>query len=206
MDKLSRISRAETPKPAPPMKYFPYELIAAVNDWIDQTRANQAKAEKQLSKAAQKYHRELDRLKPRIGQRAWGFFRHGFGPTGLHDGRLLAMRIGDGIDYVADGTKPFRLNHQKLTARLEFLNYEQDFHYVFDLRGVGSIQSDLFLDDCVGRGVGDLYTYEILAIDDDNLQLAFLFASGALVIVQFRKLVFKRRRVDRRYNVNEIYN
>jgi hypothetical protein len=45
-----------------------------------------------------------------------------------------------------------------------------------------------------------------LAIDDDNLQLAFLFASGAAVIVRFRKLVFKRRRVDRRYNVNEIYS
>jgi hypothetical protein len=188
------------------MKYFTYGLIAAANDWVGQTRSDQAKAEKQLWKAAQKYHRELDRLKPRIGRRAWEFFRHGFGPTGLHDGRLLSMRIGDGLDYLADGTRPFRLNHQKLAARVEFLNSEHVFHYVFDLRGVGCIHSDLFLDACVGRGAGDLYTYEILAIDDDNLQLAFLFASGAAVIVRFRKLVFKRRRVDRRYNVNEIYS
>jgi hypothetical protein len=205
MDKDSTIDPPQPSNLGAAMKYFPYQLIAAANDWIDQSSADQAKAEIRFWKAVQKYHRELDRLKPRIGQRAWQFFRHGFGPTGLHDGRLLSMRIGDGLDFAVDGTKPFRLNHQRLAVRLEFLNYEQDLHYVFDLRGVGSIQSDLFLDDC-GKGAGDLYTYEILAIDDDNLQLAFLFASGAAVVVQFRKLVFRRRGIHRRYEVGEMYS
>src|SRR5712692_4495544 len=155
MDKPSGNDPPPASNRGPGMKYFPYQLIAAANDWVDQTRADQAKAEKQLSKAVQKYHRELDRLKPRIGRRAWEFFRRGFGPTGLHDARLLSMCVGDGFDYVADGTRPFRLNHHKLAARLEFLNYEQDFHYVFEMSGVGSIQSNVFLDDYVGKGIGD---------------------------------------------------
>jgi len=205
MDKDSTIDRPPPSNLGAGMKYFPYHLIAAANDWIDQSSADQTKAETQLSEASQRYGRDLDRLKPRIGLRAWEFFQHGFGPTGLHDGRLLSMRIGDGLDFAVDGTKPFRLNHQRLAVRLEFLNCEQDLHYGFDLRGVGSIQSHLFLDHC-GKGVGDVYIYEISATDDDNLQLAFLFASGAAVVVQFRKLVFRRRRIDRRYAVGEMYS
>jgi hypothetical protein len=102
-------------------------------------------------------------------------------------GSLIPPRALDGLDYAADGKTAFRINHQKLAARLEFLNFEQEFHYVFELRGVRSIWSNLFLNDFSGVGIGDLYTYEIAAEDDSHLQLAFLFASGAMIAVQFRK-------------------
>jgi hypothetical protein len=192
-------------KPNMGPRYFSYDLIAAVNDWIPQTKANRARAERQFPKTVERYHRELDKLKHRVGVRAWQFFRYGFGPTGLHDGRLLSMCIGDGVDYKAEGKTPFRLNRQKLVVRLEFLNYEQEFHYLFELRGVSGVCSNLFPGGPSHRSVGDLYTCEIVGINDDHLQLSLLFASRATIILQFSKLLFRRRRIDRRYGLSEIY-
>src|SRR5262245_21341918 len=110
------------------MKYHTYELVAAANDWIEQTEKQRKKAEEHLSRVVVHYHRQLEKIKPRLSKPAWGFFRHGFGETGLHDGQLLSVTIGDGLDYTPDGTSPFRINRQTALARVQFLNYEQTFH------------------------------------------------------------------------------
>jgi hypothetical protein len=183
--------------PNPKLKYFSYDLIAAGNDWIRQTRADEARALKKLARLTERYLVELDQLKSRIGLRGWQFFRHGYGPTGLHDGRLLSMTVGDGLNYTAEGKEPFRRNRQALIARLEFLNYEEEFYYVFELRGVTQVCSNIFPDDGSSKGIDDLYTYELVGIDDHDLQLGFLFASGATIIVQFHELRFRRRRINR---------
>jgi hypothetical protein len=86
----------------PGLRYFSYDLIAAGNDWVHQTRADEARALKKLARLTERYREELDQLTSRIGRRAWQFFRYGYGPTGLHDGRLLSMTVGDGLDYAAD--------------------------------------------------------------------------------------------------------
>src|SRR5215471_5776295 len=179
------------------MKYFSYELIATANRWVEQTAEKMREAETLLGKAGEDYRRELDSLRPRLSRAAWDFFRHGFARTGLHDANLLSFNIGDGLDYRADGKAPFRLNLQKLSARLEFLNYEQDFHYTFEFRGVTRAQCDLFSAAPGGPGVGDLFTYELVSIDDDHLQFGCLFAVGASITIQFRKLIFRRRRTNR---------
>jgi hypothetical protein len=88
---------------------------------------------------------------------------------------------------------------------VEFLNYEQESHCLFEMRGVTRVSCDLFPDDCSHARIGDLYTYEIVSIDDHDLQLGFLFASGATIIVQFHKLLFRRRRINRSYDLGEIY-
>ena len=189
------------------MKYFSYNLIAAANDWIEQSEEEHLQAEKRFWSVVEDYHHELEDLKYRVSQKAWHFFRHGFGRYGLHDARLLSFNIGDGLDYVVDGSSPLRLNRQKIFVRLEFLNYEQDLHYLFDLRGINSVQSNLFVEnDSAAKSIGDLYTYELTRTDNNILQLAFLFANGASIIIQFRKLVFRRRRIKRQYEVGEIYS
>jgi hypothetical protein len=188
------------------MKYFTYELIAATNDWIDQTREELRLAEKRLGSAIEKYQHELESLKSRISGEAWNFFRYGRDERGLHDARLLSLRVGDGLNYKPDGASPFRLNRQRTSAIVEFLNYEQNLHYVFDLRGVNSVSSQLFVDEQLfAKSLGDLYIYELTAIDDQGLQLGFLFASGASVVIQFRRLVFRRRRITREYQLGEMY-
>lgn len=189
------------------MKYFTYSLIAANNDWIKQTEEEYQNAEKQFWATVEDYHRELDGLQSRVSKKAWHFFRYGFARYGLHDARLLSFNVGDGLDYVTDGSVPFRINRQRISARLKFLNYEQDLHYLFDLRGIKRIQSDLFVEeDFHDKCIGDLFTYELTEINEDTLQLGFLFASGASIIVQFRKLVFRRQRIKRQYEAGEMYS
>ncbi len=188
------------------MKYLTYELLAAANDWIKQTEREERLAQKRFSAAVEKYRRELETLKPRISAPAWNFFMYGRDETGLHDARLLSLRVGDGLDYTPDGTTPFRLNRQRTAAVVEFLNYEQSFHYVFDLRGVSEVRSDFSVDDFLAaRSLGDLYLCELTAKDEKTLQLGLLFANGSTLVIQFRRLVFRRRKIKRQYPVGEMY-
>ncbi len=72
--------------------------------------------------------------------------------------------------------------------------------------GVRRVQSDLFIDEeKYAKSIGDLFTYELTAVDKDSLQLGFLFAVGASIVIQFRRLVFRRRRIKREYEEGEMY-
>src|SRR5258705_1487278 len=121
------------------MKYLSYELIATTNGWTNPTQRELRLAEKRLHSAFEKYRHDLESLRPRLSKAAWDFFMDGRDECGLHDARLLSLRIGDGLDSTPDGSSPFRLNHQHTSAILEFLNYEQSFHYTFDLRRVSRV-------------------------------------------------------------------
>jgi len=189
------------------MKYFTHKRIAAANDWIEQTTPELRKAEKRFESVVAEYRLELESLKPRVSRAAWDFFRHGRDETGLHDARLLSLRVGDGLNYTPDGVTPFRINRQRTGIIVEFLNYEQSFHYVFDLRRVSRVSTDLFIEEgSFAKSLGDLYIYELVAIDEQILQLGFLFASGATISIDFERLVFRRRRIDRQYESGEMYS
>lgn len=177
------------------MKYFTYELIAAANGWTDQTDDEEADARRRFEEAVVEYRRALTTVKPKIGKRAWEFFANDAGPRGLHDGRLVSLSVGDSLDYEPDGSKPLRINSLTTKARIVFLNCEQQYLYTFELREVSSFETSLHAEEYRGRGLGDLYAYEILLEDDGLLRIGFLFASGATIVADFRKLVFRRRRL-----------
>ena|ERR1044072_236734 len=186
------------------MRYFTFELIAAANDWVQQTAAEHRKAEGQLLKAIRKYQRQLEPLESRVSRDAWQFFRYGFGSKSLHDARLLSLQVGDGLGYIADGKKPFLINRRPASVLVEFLNYEQNARYIFDLRRVTRMSCDLFVEKESHSSIGDLYIYE-LTTAGNGLQLGLLFASGASIVVQFGKLVFRRNRLKRSYEVGQMY-
>jgi hypothetical protein len=188
------------------MKYFTYELVASANDWIDQTEQARLDACRRFEESAEQYRMSLKQVKSRISTQAFNFFENGHGRWGLHDGRLISLTAGDGLDYRPDGTSPFRLNRQRTTARAVFINYEQDLLYTFQLRGIVRIFAELVPDASPSIGcVGDLFIYEIVAVDENLLQLGFLFASGASIVAQFSKLTFRRQRIDRKYAPGEMY-
>jgi hypothetical protein len=187
------------------MRYFTYDLIAAANGWGHQSATEQGKAEAPSASVMKKYQKQLEGLQSRISRNAWQFFRYGFGSDSLHDARLLSLQVGDGLGYVADGKGPFLINRRRASVIVEFLNYEQSAHYIFDLRQVNRLSCDLLIaKESYARSIGDLYTYELTAARDD-LQLGLLFASGASIIAQFGKLVFRKKRLKRSYEVGEMY-
>lgn len=167
------------------MKYFTYSLLAAANDWIEQSDEARLDAERRFDSESQQYLHELEGLRSRISAPAWNFFRYGGNETGIHDASLLSATVGDGLNYLADGSSPLLVNRLKLTARIEFLNFEQDRHYTFDLRGVSHYSADLFSEEYrYAKSVGDHYLCELSAASDDELQLGFLFASGASIVTR----------------------
>lgn len=187
------------------MRYFTYDLIAAANNWVKQTPAQQRQAAAEFAAAVEKYQRELDSMKSRISRDAWQFFRYGYDEEGIHDARLLSLKVGDGLNYVADGSEPFRVNHQRVSVRIEFLNYEQTRHYSFDLRKVKRLKCDLFGEEPFNtHRIGDLYICELTMAGAD-LQLGLQFANGATIVAQFEKLVFRKKRLKRRYDIAEIF-
>ena len=180
--------------------------MSAANNWINQSDKQLNLAENRFWKTVDDYNLSLDRLKPRISISAWQFFRHGFAETGLHDGRLLTFNIGDGLNFVTDGKVPFRLNKQGVGACIEILNYEQTFHHVFELRGLKNATMNIVLEEITGnKCIGDIFTYELTALDNEYLRLGFLFAKGAEIEISFRKLVYKRHHLKRQYDLNDIY-
>ena len=154
---------------------------------------------------SRKYQRELKALESRVSRKAWQFFRYGFGDKSLHDASLLSLRVGDGLGFIANGKRPFYLNRQTTAVVIEFLNYQQNARYVFDLRRVKLLQTELYGEnESYARSIGHLYTYELSSLRDD-LQLGFLFASGGTIVVQFRRMVFQLQRLKRGYAVEEMY-
>ena len=61
-------------------------------------------------------------------------------------------------------------------------------------------------EESVSENLGDLYLVELTASEGKKLQLGFLFASGASLIIEFRRLVFRRRRIKRKYRIGEMYS
>ena len=55
------------------------------------------------------------------------------------------------------------------------------------------------------RALATCTPMRFVSIDVHDLQLGFVFASGATIIVQFHKLLFRRRRINRSYDLSEIY-
>ena len=187
------------------MRYFTYEVISAANGWGGESNAELRKGEARYTLAFEKYKEQLESLESRVSRDAYQFFRYGFGSDGLHDARLLSLRAGDGLNYIADGEQPFLLNRQRLSVVVEFLNYEQSAHYIFDLRKVSRLTCDLFAEEeSYAKSVGDLYTYELIGVGDE-LELGLLFASGATITVQFGTLVFRKKRLKRSYEISEMY-
>jgi hypothetical protein len=188
------------------MRYFTYDLIAAANGWVKESPADHRKTEARFNSAVEEYQRQLDSLQSRISRPAWQFFRYGYGSESLHDARLLSLRIGDGLGFAPDGKQPFLLNRQRASVIVEFLDYEQKAHYTFDLRHVNRLKCDLFVEkESYAKSIGDLYIYELTTAGDE-LQLGLLFASGASIVAQFGKLVFRKKRLKRSYDISEIYN
>jgi hypothetical protein len=186
------------------LKYFCPANLADFNH--GNSRAEKAALARQR-RAERAYRLELEKLKGRISKQALEFFLHGFERTGLHDAVLLRLTVGSGLDFVPDGKRPFYINLNPARVRIEFLNDTQEFHYVFDCRGVRQLICNLPAE---GRGIlscfEQLYTYEISRADREYLRLGFLFANEGSMVCEFLKLRFRRTELERQFDEHEKYH
>jgi hypothetical protein len=189
------------------MKYFTPELAAASISGNPKWRAE---AHREFSRRSRAYHRELERLRGRVSRKAWEFFRYGFGRTGLHDANLIFFTAGDGLNYCVDGKQPYRVNHQPAEVRIQFLNRTQDLVHAFTFRAVRRIEcnlpTELRANNWSRSSIDMLTTYEFTSPEKGFLRAEFLFISDGHILVDFKKLIYSKKRVKRTYPTSSRYD
>jgi hypothetical protein len=146
------------------------------------------------------YQKQLAKLQGRVSRQAWNFFAFGFRGWGLHDARLLAFSVGDGLDHLADARQQFDKNEQKAKVQILILNRKQTLLYTFVCTDVRKVVFKYPVQKTRrdSRQIELLETYELTAVDKHYLSLEFLFSSNATLLVEFERLKFKRQRVRQR--------
>jgi hypothetical protein len=178
------------------VKYFPYELIASANEWLDESPKAVRMAISQFKKASVAYKHHLDQIRQRVSSGAWQFFRYGVMDKSLHDATLLRLSMGDTLCATSRGYCD-RRNRSRTTASFEFLSFNESWIAAFNCKNVQSLKADFCLAPPMLRNLGDLYIYELRAASPTTLALGFLFASGSEIEIEFGKLIFSRRIVKR---------
>ena len=159
--------------------------------------------DKAMFKEVEKYHQALAKLRPRLSAAAWKYFSEGFAETGIHDARLVALTLGDGLQY-----EPFPWRTNCCLAKAEFINQNAKYRYFFKYRGIRRCSFDydatigqvmFSLDDpsrkfsveswSLNHVMGD----ELTAADEKYLCHEFIFASRARLVIEAEKISFERR-------------
>src|SRR5260370_14293654 len=100
------------------MRYFPRDQHDAYNS-TDPDIAGAAISE--FNRSCDLYRVQFDLLKARLPEDVWNFFDS----VSLHDGTLLALRVGDDIDKRFPTYRSILVNKRHLSVELEVLNHEE---------------------------------------------------------------------------------
>lgn len=180
------------------MKYFAHESSEGTQR-TSLSGAQRKALDRRFERSLKAYEKQLAKLEGRISRQAWNFFAFGFGGWGLHDARLLAFSVGDGLDDPADERKRLDLNKQKVKVRILILNREQTLFYSFVCTDIRTAAFNYPVQDTRwdSRRVEHLLAYELTAVNKHYMSLEFLFSSNVTLLVEFGRLKFRRQRVSR---------
>ncbi|HYL93358.1 MAG TPA: hypothetical protein VEW69_09405 [Alphaproteobacteria bacterium] len=155
------------------------------------------------SREWESYRKHLASLKPRLSKNAWKYFWEGFAETGIHDARLVALTIGDGLRRVPE--------RSRLKIKADFIN--QSSKYLFSFSYSRIKRFDFQFDATVGQHLidratgkdfhsanayldrnelGDVMGDELTAVDDRYLRHEILFVSQARIVIEAAQLSFGR--------------
>jgi hypothetical protein len=138
------------------------------------------------------YAERLEKLRPRLKERNYQFFING-----LHDGRIIAFSVGEGLHLdllknpLLDINKDFSKTHVQIKVVDSYfeaiydLKYEQVSKVIFDFPS----DSPLW-----GNSIGDWGYDEISEIDEKTLRHEVLFSSGTTILIEFGKFSFKKNK------------
>ena len=145
------------------------------------------------------YYRHLDSIKARLGQRAYKFFRFGSEETGLHDGFLMSLNMGDGVGLGQQHLPKLRFRNRKSVVHMQVLNYERDVLHVFEFKKLRKVVVDIPSAEPLwfkaGETLGQIYTYEIVAASPKYLRNEWLLDSGGTITIEFEKLIYRCKRL-----------
>jgi hypothetical protein len=180
------------------MRYFPHVKAEVLNDNAQKFDASAArKFSAATSRGLRNYHRHLETIAHRLEAKAYRFFRFGFAETGLHDGLLLSLSIGDAIGWPEERISKLQFGKGKSIVEMQVLNYERDTLHSFRFRKLKKVVFDVPSATPLwfkpGRTLGHIYSYEIVSVSPKYLRTEWLLDSGGTIIVEFEKLDYHRK-------------
>src|SRR5262245_60959218 len=117
------------------MRYFRYTKAAIRND---HARVFDAKADRAYTAAflrgLRAYQKHLARSADRLEPAAYNFFRFGFAETGLHDGFILSLSMGDAVKATEGRFPPLRFGQSRSVVRMHVLSYAKNMLHSFEFK------------------------------------------------------------------------
>lgn len=174
------------------------EYIRGGND-DDSAAAWNLEMEEGWQRSWRSYWNHLDEIADRLGPNAYKFFRFGANETGLHDGFVLSLNIGDSIGLDDARYPRLRFGRGPSTVALTILNFEKTLLYNFVFKGPRRVLVDTPSADPLyfkeGRSLGQIYHYEICSITPKYLSVEWLLDSGGTILVEFERLIYRCKRL-----------
>jgi hypothetical protein len=171
------------------MRYFTKELWLA---WNNQGPLDERSAVELGRQNMREYIEQLEQLRPRLSNQTYRFFTK----ENLHDGRLLAFIAGDAPEHDVHGAKRFDINARNTSVVMKVLGQDLDVLYTLKYTKVRRVVFDYPSDDPLfydeGDQIGDWGYDELTAADDSFLRHEVLFASGTIMLLEFKHFAYKK--------------
>lgn len=149
------------------------------------------KYDRQFLRNSDRYHKYLETIAGRLGPKTYEFFQFGFAETGLHDAYLLSCGFGDALGGTQQELRRLRFGRSKSRVEMRMLTYNKDRLHRFVFKGVGrlivDIPSEVTMDHREGC-LGQIYTYEVVAVSPKYLLCEWLLDSGGTISIECEKI------------------
>lgn len=181
------------------MRYFTREQHDRANAASDMHEV--AASREEFNRSRELYWSQLDTLKTRLAE-AWRFFD----TASLHDGTLLALRIGDDIDKSFSAHTSRLVNRRILLVELEALDHSETHLYTLRYQRLHRVLFDfpgsppwyMRSSDRASNPIDDWMADEITAVDHQILRHEVLFSSGATLLLEFEKITVQSQNIEGR--------
>jgi hypothetical protein len=181
------------------MRYFTRQQHEAYNS-TDPGIAAAAKAE--FNRSCDLYRSQFSALKQRLPNDVWTFFDS----VSLHDGTLLALRVGDDVDKRYPTYRSVLVNKRQLSVEVEILNHDETRLFAIRYERLHRVAFDfptanpwyLRFGDRGSNPVDDWMADEVTAIDEKILRHEVLFSSGATLLLDFETISLRSTGVEGR--------
>jgi hypothetical protein len=160
-----------------------------------------AASREEFDRCCELYRSQLDKLKTRLAD-AWSFFD----TVSLHDGTLLALRIGDDIDKRLLMYPSPVVNRRILSVELEVLHHAETQLYTLRYERLHRVLFDfpspqpwyMRFSDRASNPIDDWMADEITAVDDQILRHEVLFSSGTTLLIEFETVSVRNTIIEGR--------
>jgi hypothetical protein len=181
------------------MRYFTRRQHEAYNS-SDPDIAAAASAE--FNRSCDLYRRQFNALKHRLPDDVWTFFDS----VSLHDGTLVALRVGDDIDKRFPTYRSILVNKRQLSVALEVLNHDETRLFALRYERLHRVAFDfptadpwyLRFADRGSNPIDDWMADEVTAVDENVLRHEVLFSSGATLLLDFELISVRSTAVEGR--------